>query len=143
MVGGHRLSGLPLVRHRARRSRPWHALSALRSTNTHTHTHTHRKARKMAHVGSMEARHVGQIAGGANYAPAYPGENVEFFTDLAHATMLLDELPLNDDAQLILWRTDQYESEAEAIVRTLSGVAEADYLLTVGPRGGIKRERLH
>ena len=96
----------------------------------------------MAHVGGMEARYVGQIMGGANYAPAYPGENVEFFTDLIHATMFLDELPLNDDAALILWRTDQYESEAEAIGRTFSDAAEADYLLTVGPRGGIKRERL-
>ena len=96
----------------------------------------------MAHVGGMEARYVGQIAGGANYAPAYPGEHAEFFTCLDHAAMFLDELPLNDDACLVLWRTDQYESEAEAIGRTFSDAAEADYLLTVGPRGGIKRERL-
>lgn len=97
----------------------------------------------MAHIGTMAARYVGQIAGGANYAPAYPGEHVEFFTDLVHAEMYLDELPLNDEASLLLWRTDQYESEAEAIGRTLSDAAEADYLLTVGPRGGIKRQRLY
>ena len=96
----------------------------------------------MAHVGGMEARYVGQIAGGANYAPAYPGENVEFFTCLEHAAMFLDELPLNDDACLVLWRTDKHESEAEAIGRTFSGVVHADYVLTVGVRGGIKRHRL-
>lgn len=96
----------------------------------------------MAHVGGMAARYVGQIMGGANYAAAYPGENVEFFTDLVHAEMFLEELPMNEGVRLILWRTDEHESEAEAIGRTLSDAAEADYLLSVGPRGGIKRERL-
>lgn len=96
----------------------------------------------MARIGSMVARYVGQIMGGANYAPAYPGENVRFFTDLTHASMYLDELSMNDEARLILWRTDEHESEAEATGRTFSDAAEADYVLTVGPRGGIKRTRL-
>lgn len=59
----------------------------------------------MARIGGMVARYVGQIMGGENYAAAYPGENVEFFTDLVHAEMFLGELPLNDGVRLILWRT--------------------------------------
>lgn len=88
------------------------------------------------------ARYVGQFSG-VNYAEAYPGEHVEFFTSIEHAKEFLQDQPMTETGdRVILWATDAHDSRAEAAERTLSDVAEADRVLTLGPFGGVKVERI-
>lgn len=93
-------------------------------------------------INNIPVRWVGQRYGG-NYAPAYPGEHVMEFFSIDHAAEELrsDRLGCPGDT-ILLWRTDVHDSQAEAHSRTLSDAAEADRLLTLGPRGGVKVERV-
>lgn len=93
-------------------------------------------------INNIPVRYVGQIVGGANYAPAFPGEHVEMFFTLDHAREHLRDLPMNDGASLALWAVDVHDSKDEAITRTRSDLAHASYLLEVGPRGGIATTRV-
>lgn len=93
-------------------------------------------------INNIPVRWVGQRHG-ANYADPYPGEHVLEFFSIEHAAETL-----RDDAfgcagdTIVLWRTDVHDSQGEAHSRTLSDIAEADRLLTMGPRGGVRVEAI-
>lgn len=94
------------------------------------------------HVNNIPVRYAGQIMGGANYAAAYPGENVELFFNLEHAREWVDALPLNDGVQVILFKVSPHDSHGEVISATYRDAAEGSHLVEVGPRGGVKVTRI-
>lgn len=88
------------------------------------------------------ARWAGQRFG-ANYASPYHGEHVTLYESLEMAKRDLSEDVFGCAGDSVaLWRVDAHDSEAEAIGRTNTDLAEADRLLTLGPRGGVKVEAL-
>lgn len=93
-------------------------------------------------INNIPVRWVGQRYG-ANYAPAYPGEHVMEFFSIDHAADELrdDRLACPGDS-IVLWRVSADASQAEAHAVTLSELAHADRILTLGPRGGVKVERI-
>lgn len=92
--------------------------------------------------GTQTARWAGQRFG-ANYATPYPGEHVRLFGSILEAAEeLKDDLFACTGDSIVLWWIDPSDSAAEAISRTRTDLAEADRVLTLGPRGGIKVERI-
>lgn len=92
-------------------------------------------------INNIPVRYAGQFSG-ANYAPAYPGEHVELFTSLYEAEEFVRDLPMNDGVSLLLWKVSVHDSHGEVVGATRTDAAHADYLIEVGPYGGIRRERL-
>lgn len=94
------------------------------------------------HINGIPVLYAGQRYG-ANYSAPYPGEHVRYYFSLYHAReeLALDPFSCSGDT-ILLWKVSPHDSEAEVISATLTDAAEADYLVEMGPRGGVKSERI-
>lgn len=88
------------------------------------------------------ARWAGQRFG-ANYADPHPGEHVSLYGSIeeARAELAGDAHGCAGDS-IALWGVSPHDSTGEATSRTRTDLAEADRLLTLGPLGGVKVERI-
>ena len=94
------------------------------------------------HVNSSPIRWAGQRYG-ANYSAPYPGENVLVFSTLWEAAQTLSE-DVHGCAgdSLLLWSVSPHDSYAEVVSATRTDAAHADRIVTLGPKGGTRIERV-